>query len=47
MYLGFLVYVEISKKGLVDKLCDFWFLIFYNRVLEILSEMGNNVGEWF
>lgn len=47
MYLGFLVYVEIRKKGLVDKLCDFGFLIFYNRVLEILSEMGNNVGEWF
>lgn len=32
---------------MVDKLCDLGLSISYNRVLEISSEMGNNVGERF
>ena len=41
------VHAETRKKGLVDKLCDLGLSISYNRVLEISSEMGNNVGERF
>ena len=46
-YLGLLVHAETRKKGLFDKLCDLGLSISYNRVLEISSEMGNNVGERF
>ena len=46
-YLGILVHAGTRKKGLVDKLCDLGLSISYNRVIEISSEMGNNVGEQF
>ena len=46
-YLGLLVHAETRKKSLVDKLCDLGLSISYNRVLEISSEMGNNMGERF
>ena len=45
-YVGLLLHAETRKKGLVDKLCDLELSISY-RVLEISSEMGNNVGERF
>ena len=46
-YLGLLVHAETMKKSLVDKLCDLGLSISYNRVLEISSKMGNNMGERF
>ena len=45
VYLGLLLHAR--KKGLVDKLCDLGLSISYNRVLQISTEMGNNVCAQF
>ena len=48
IYVDLLLHAETrKKKGLVDKLCHIGLSISYNRVLEISSEMGNEVGSRF
>lgn len=47
VYLGLLLHAETRKKGLVDKLCDLGLSVSYNRVLEISTQLGNDVCDRF
>jgi hypothetical protein len=48
VYLGLMLHAETRKRGLVDKLYELLGLsIHYDRVLELSTEMGNNVCRHF
>ena len=47
VYLGLKLHAETRKRGLIDKLYDLGLCIHYDRVLQLSTQMGNNVCRHF